>query len=611
MICENCGNIVSEGARICDQCGAQLRAAAPKKGAAGIRQGRTARGDASRVGSSAGAGAGSAPFSSDAALAERRRRRYEADAGRPTARRGVPERPGKDGKPASARVKTRRYRRRSVNWALLATVMIFLVVCAAAGAYVYLKTTEDGQLILARLGREADAGALWTYGGELLEQGYIERSIETYERAYEMAPDREDIYAKLQLLAEAYEANGQTDRAEEIFVKLYTDIDQTNPLAYNEVVRLMTAQGRMLELADFLKFAYEKTGQGIFRRQREQMLPKTPTVSVSAGRYEMTTDTDNPTKEVELLSAEGYDIYYLFGEGDLPEDGTLYEAPIRLGEGLHVLRAVAVSSELISEEMEVRYIISLPTPMAPKASLAPGTYEKQQRVWLRYGGSDPVTIYYTIDGQDPNANSPIYTGDPIYLPGGSRVRVKAVAVNKYGKVSNIMEVLYKINISFKRFFNENDEFSTFSIMSTTRDAFVKRYGEPLEETEIEDDAVPESCIKLGYTWGEARFYITEKGYILYYVSTSSAGMLGPRKTKIGMAETALVGLFRDMGQLPYQNGDRSLYWDENEGYGLLNRIDDVSNRIDYAYYRKDGSTVTASFYTENGSVVRITIGCSF
>ncbi len=608
MICEHCGNILSDSARICDQCGAELRAAAPKKGAAGIRQGRPRREGASRAGS--GGGLSSAPLASDAPLSERRRRRYEEDAGKPTTRRGVPERPSKGGKSVSTRQKTHHRRRHAVNWALLMTIAVFLIVCLAAGGYIYLQTTEEGQLIMARLGREADSNALWVYGGELLQQGYIERSIETYEKAYEMDPERDDIYDKLQLLAEAYEANGQPDKAEEIFVKLYTELDEKNPVAYTEVVRLMTAQGRLLELSDFLKFAYEKTGQSTFRRQREQMLPTTPTASVSGGRYEMTTDMENPVKTVELLSAEGYDIFYIFGEGDLPEDGTLYEGPIVLGEGIHVLRAVAVSSELISEEMEVRYTISLPTPMAPKASLAPATYERQQRVWLRYTDKDPVTIYYTIDGQDPSANSPIYTGDPIYLPGGY-VTVKAVAVNKYGKVSNIMEVKYKINISFKRYFNESDEFSTFSIMKTTRDAFVKRYGDPLEETEIEDSAVPESCIKLSYTWGEARFYLTEKGYILYYVSTSSASMLGPRKTKIGMTEKALVELFRDMGQLPYQNGDRSLYWDEAEGFARINRIDDASSRVDYAYYRDDGSTVTASFYIENGSIARITLGCAF
>lgn len=606
MICEHCGNIVGEGARICDQCGAQLRAAAPQKGVAGIRQGKQQRVETVRSGSSMVHD--SAPLYSDASLAERRRRRYDEDHGSAAARRGVQARPAQGDKKGGVRGKT--HRRRSVNWALIMTIFVFLIVCAAAGAYLYLKTTEEGQLIMARMGRDANANALWTYGRELLTQGYIERSIETYEKAYEMAPKRDDIYDKLRWLAEAYEANAQSDKAEEIFVKLYTDIDEKNPVAYTEIVRLMTAQGRLLELSDFLKFAYDKTGQSAFRRQREQMLPKIPTASVSGGRYEMSTESDNPTKDIELFSEEGYDIFYLLGDGDLPEDGTLYTGPINLGEGVHVLRAVAVSSELISEEMEVRYIISLPTPPAPKSSLQPDTYERQQRVRLRYTEKDPVTIYYTIDGQDPTANSPIYTGEPIVLPGGY-VTLKAVAVNKYGKVSNIMEIKYKINISFKRYFNDKDEFSTFTIMSTTRDAFVKRYGDPLEETEIADDAVPESCIKLSYAWGEARFFLSEKGYILYYISTSSSGMVGPRKTKIGMSESALIALFRDMGQPPYQNGDRSIYWDEGAGYGRLNRIDDASNRIDYAYYRNDGSTVTVSFYTENGNIVRITMGCAF
>ena len=62
-----------------------------------------------------------------------------------------------------------------INWALVWTVLLVLVLLAAGSAYIYLKTSDAGQLILARLGYDANAEALWALGTEYLDQGYIER----------------------------------------------------------------------------------------------------------------------------------------------------------------------------------------------------------------------------------------------------------------------------------------------------------------------------------------------------------------------------------------------------------------------------------------------------
>ena len=55
-----------------------------------------------------------------------------------------------------------------------------------------------------------------------------------------------------------------------------------------------------------------------------------------------------------------------------------------------------------------------------------------------------ITIYYTIDGSIPDEDSPVWDGETaIQLPGGY-VTLRATAVNGYGKASNTLEVLYKI-----------------------------------------------------------------------------------------------------------------------------------------------------------------------
>ena len=288
-------------------------------------------------------------------------------------------------------------------------------------------------------------------------------------------------------------------------------------------------------------------------------------------------------------------------------------------EGTHLLRAVAVSNDLVSDELSVKYTINLPVPAAPYASLAPGEYKQRQRIWLRYQepegtpdygdqASKDITIYYTLDSQTPTSNSPIYTGEPFYLPDG-KVTVKAVAVNGYGKVSNVMERTYKIGKLTKTYFGADDKFSEFTLLTTTKDAFEKKFGSPTSETEITDANMAGNCLKCTYSWGEARFVMSEKGYIIYAFETNSSSITAPRKLKIGASESDITAKFRDVGQTYDQNGDRSLYYDDQNGtMGKLYALGGSSSRIDYRYTRKeDGARVTLSFYLQNDKTVKIGI----
>ena len=579
--------------------------------AAGIRQGRSVASSSPRVSYTR-----QEPLQDpapDGPVSERRRlradegieTRYVPGAGERQAPKKEEETEEKKGRTGRGGKKKTTYKvhRFMINWSKVAVVLAGIMVLAVAAAFLYVNLTDNGQLILARMGKEAKSSALWAWGTEQLDQGYIEESIATYEKAWHQEPDQEELYDRLQLLAEAYEAAGRPNEAEEVFRYMYQDLDKKNSLAYKNIVRLMLAQDRLVEAAAFLKTAYENTGDSYFNRERNELLPTSPTANLGGGKY-------SSYKTLELASAEGFDIYYLFGFGTLPEDGTLYTGPIELKEGYHALHAVCVSSQLVSDELSVNYTVTLPNPVAPYPSLASDTYNSA-KVKLRNLNDFDVTIYYTLDGTSPTANSPIYTGEPIVIPGGRSIHLKAVCVDGFGKVSNELDVEYEILQPFRHYFNTGDEFSGFTIMKTTRDAFTRKYGQPIEETEVDDNAIPGLCIRLSYSWGEARFYSSEKGYILYYVETTSPSMPAPRSTKVGMSMTDVLAQYRDLGQPDNQDGSRSLYHDDADGTGMVYKTDENSYRIEYVDFRDDGGNMVLSYYVDNGKVTRISIKCTY
>lgn len=457
------------------------------------------------------------------------------------------------------------YRRVMVNWAMVGMVAALLLLVAVLGSYVYLKVTPGGQLILARMGRDASADAYWTLGTEYLDQGYVGRSITTYEHALALQPEHPQLVDKLMLLAEAYEAGSRPRDAEAVYTRIYDDLKPEDPIGYRNAIRLMLQEDRENEAVALMSKAEEKTGDLSFANQRASMVPLPPTATVSAGRYLI-------SKTVAFVSPQGYDIFYATGNEELPEQGTRYEGPITLGEGTHVFRAVCMSQDLMSDEMSVRYVVTLPQPPAPKANLAAKEYTGSRSVSLRDMEDDKTDprkvsqLYYTIDGTPPSADSPRFTGEPIKLPTG-RVLLRAIAINGYGKVSNELNVQYTIkNGTPKKYFNATDEFKGMPLMKTSYEAFTAKYGEPQRTEEIQDDAVTGITSRALYQWGEARFVVMDVGNMLYTLTTTDPSMTGPRGSHAGEDMESVTARFRDMGQLPNDRGDRGIYFNIADGY---------------------------------------------
>lgn len=508
--------------------------------------------------------------------------------------------------PGSERVRHRRAKKKrfsGVNWAYVTIALVILLLLGAFGMYMYLDKTPGGQLILARMGVDAEAAALWQVGEERLDTGDIDGAVEYFLLAREKDGKDNINVTGLMSLCSAYEADGRLEEAEALYTEIYTEIAPSAPEAYRSMVRILLSQRRDPEAAELLKLAYEKTGQETFLQQRSELLPSIPTVDLIGGYY-------NQKKSLNLSSAESYEIYFTFDpEAVLPEGGTLYTGTIPLHEeGEHVLRAVAVSETLVSDPLQVTYQIFMPTPLQPQANLAPNTYQKSQTVRLTPGKltdeeleknpgykstlTDPVAqdivIYYTIDGSAPDSDSPIFDGTPIKLP-ARKITLRAVSVNGYGKPSNTKEITYKIMAEPwpEAPFEMADAIGGMKLTATTREEFFLQHGEGERSEAVTSSLLQHECMRYYYPWGYVTMIHNSAGWVLGDLYFTSSYFSGPRGTGIGSMESEITSKFKDMGQVASASGNRGLYEDDDDK-GKIYLQEDGTKIIRYIASTGDG-----------------------
>nr|MCR5038117.1 chitobiase/beta-hexosaminidase C-terminal domain-containing protein [Bacteroidales bacterium] len=94
-----------------------------------------------------------------------------------------------------------------------------------------------------------------------------------------------------------------------------------------------------------------------------------------------------------------------------------------------------------------------PTIATPTFTPAAGTYYEAQTVSIECGTAG-ASIYYTLDGTDPDENSTLYS-TPLTLD--ATTTVKAIAIMEGYNNSNIAEATYTIQLGFATIFNQDWE----------------------------------------------------------------------------------------------------------------------------------------------------------
>ena len=494
-----------------------------------------------------------------------------------------------------------------VNWMKISFVAVIAAALLMAGTWLFLEKTDSGQRIMARMGLEANSTALWAVGEEQLNRGDVQAAINSFEKAKEMdeASEHPDVDGLL-LLGNAYEAAGRVQDAANLYEEIYLGTPFRTE-AYVNHIRILQASGDEDDLAraaELMKLAYEKTGDYTFKTQRDDLLPAPPKVDLTAAYYES-------KKRIEIWSYQGFDVYYTFSaEGELPECGVKYTERVLLDEGEHNLRAVAVNGKLVSDELRATYKIVMPSPRMPRATLAPGPYKSRQKVRLKPGldnmDEDGIVIYYTIDGSPPGSDSPIFDGDPILLPTGDHVVLKAIAVNKYKKSSNPLEVKYKISVAPYPLtaYTPQDSFSDLTLYETTMMEFQSIYGEGnLDETLMLEGFATE-CRKYVYPWGYAIMNKPHTEWVLTELYVESSGVFkAPRGTDVGDTASYVVSRFRDMGQVASPSGNRGLYQNDS-GRGIILAQANKESIIRYRAVTAEGNYWQLDYLTNSAGNVK-------
>ena len=606
MLCPKCGFYSEAEESVCPECGTILGQAdaVSREGVEAIRQGKRAREAAAKRPAPTGVngeeatgnadrGRRAMPFVRDTRGTEEETSGSSAEEQHPVfERRGHTYYDDNADETLSERYSayyaTGTKPRHLVNWMKFAILAVAAAALLLGGGWLFLMKTNAGQILLARMGKDASSMAYWSVGDERMNHGDVDGAIEAFQKARKKDEEEGVVDVDgLLMLGSALEAADRTDEAADLYEEIYTQTPSRTEAYVNHIRILLNSDvpGDKAKAGDLMKLAYDKTGETTFLTQRNDLLPSPPEAKPTAAYYET-------KKTLILTSYQGYDVYYVYNneEAVLPDDGILAtKEGFMMDEGIYNVRAVAVYNGLVSDEMRGTWKIIMPSPQTPRATLAPNTYKRSQTVRLKPGLDDEkdtsIVIYYTVDGSIPDADSPIFDGEPIQLPNGW-VTLKAYAVNRYRKLSNMLEVKYKIeaNPKPKSAFSAEDTIGKVKIFQTTLPEFNAEYGEGTLTGSEEREGFDSECRRYEYSWGYIETTLVKKNWVITEISIRTDGNIaGPRGTRVGNTEAQVVDQFRDMGQVASRSGNRGLYATDSGSTGKIWVQENGEKIIRYRY----------------------------
>ena len=185
------------------------------------------------------------------------------------------------------------------------------------------------------------------------------------------------------------------------------------------------------------------------------------------------------------------------------------------------------------------------------------------------------------------------------------VTIKAVAVNKYNKVSNMLEVKYKIEAKPYPLtaWDLKETIAGLELNKTTMTDFQAKYGEGKQAEMQQAGEFESECRKYEYSWGYVVMNLAKRSWVLvelYFNDTSS--FKAPRNTGVGDPADYVVGQFKDLGQLESKSGNRGLYALDSGSDGKIWLQEDGTKILRYRI-RNDGHWYMLEYYVNKAGNV--------
>lgn len=259
---------------------------------------------------------------------------------------------------------------------------------------------------------------------------YTEAELK-FEKAIERKKARSEAYAGL---AEVYLAQGETEKAEQLF-KDALEEQPKNVSLYEATIQFYMNTKQETKIMALLATCEDEN----VLKQLEKFVSEGPKFSL---------DEQKEYDEVQALelSGNGEAIYYTTDGTDPTVESTKYTEPIKLLEGENEIRAISVNAEGIPSLVVTKiYTVEFPIEGAPSVTPSTGQYEEDQKIKVVV--PEGYVAFYTTDGSNPTTSeSRIQYSGPFDMPEGNTI-LNVVLMNQKERYSDVTKRNYELILS--------------------------------------------------------------------------------------------------------------------------------------------------------------------